>query len=184
MLFEPDVEFAQLILERAGAEDARRLCRSTSPINNERILKDVRASSRSDMTFDHYIEDDNWTALIAAAWYGRPRMVSLLLDEVKKAGTTEVEAGKEVRNLLQLGKRPGINTPAALFLARHRASKFKELLEHASGQRPGPAPTEYLAGFGKHTVTKQMRGRDGRHGTTIRDPTRRCCTTWKHASRR
>ena len=116
------------------------------------------------MTFDHYIEDDNWTALIAAAWYGRPRMVSLLLDEVKKAGTTEVEAGKEVRNLLQLGKRPGINTPAALFLARHRASKFKELLEHASGQRPGPAPTEYLAGFGKHTVTKQMRGRDGRHG--------------------
>ena len=69
----PDVEFARFILERAGTEDARRLCRIASPIDSERTLLEKKIGfdhqkGRTRYEFDHYIEDDNWTALIAAAW--------------------------------------------------------------------------------------------------------------------
>jgi len=163
-----DVEFARFILERAGTEDARRLCRIASPIDSERTLLEKKIGfdhqkGKTRYEFDHYIEDDNWTALIAAAWYGRPAMMSLIIDELRKGRATQAEADQQVHALLQLGRRPGINIPAALFLAIHRASKFKELVEHASGQRPGPAPTEYMAGRGRYARPKAMRG-ENNHG--------------------
>ena len=94
--------------------------------------------------FDPFVEDDEWTVLIAAAWYGRPAMLDFILDQIRSAAPDKTTADAEVLTYLKLGKRRGSDTPAALMLARHRASKFKVLVEHATGVRPGPAPNEAL----------------------------------------
>ena len=91
-------------------------------------------------------------------------MVSFLLHEVRKACASEAEAATQARALLRTGAGYTIRTPAALFLAKHRASKFRELVEHSTGQRPGPAPTEYRAGSSAHPRWKPMRGSRSRHG--------------------
>jgi len=146
-----DVAVAEVLLRHGGREI---LSKATQPDPRAELFKETGigfAGTGTNTTYAKWSEDNAWTPLIAACWYGRPEFVKFLLKELG------VTAARHKTYIHGLGPRDFVE---------HRIKQFEVLVEYEKGSKSGEKPENYEESHprGTVTVTHQFRGEDFRHG--------------------
>lgn len=146
-----DVSIAQILVQHGGPE---LLSKATEPDSLAELYTETGSGFEGtwrNTTYAKWSEDNAWTPLIAASWYGRPNFVEFL---VKQLGAREVKRKTYIHGL------------GPLDFVQHRIGQFKVLVEHNQGTRSGEKPESYEERHPKGTtvVKHPFRGETFRHG--------------------